>query len=162
MERLKSALKKHGIDCTPLQKAYEAAFRTQGTLGMILHKMSLITIFGHKHFRLKFHQKFESFHKKNFNNLWFGSYFLWNCKFWSIIASKLRDKFWKKWQLWPKNVITQIFQRPYNLISILATDASGCTHVTHRCHHAAHAYTGMPCMAPPRRKFFFFNCSNLA
>ena len=29
------------------------------------------------------------------------------------------DKFWKKWQLWPKNVITQIFQRPYNLISIL-------------------------------------------
>ena len=67
MERLKSALKKHGIDCTPLQKAYEAAFRTQGTL---------------------------------------------------------------------------------------ATDASGCTHVTHRCHPAAHAYTGMPCMAPPRRKLF--------
>ena len=27
----------------------------------------------------------------------------------------------KKWQLWPKNVITQIFQRLYNLISILAT-----------------------------------------
>ena len=26
----------------------------------------------------------------------------------------------KKWQFWPKNVITQIFQRPYNLISILA------------------------------------------
>ena len=25
----------------------------------------------------------------------------------------------KKWQLWPKNVITQIFQRPYNLFSIL-------------------------------------------
>ena len=27
-------------------------------LGMILHKMSLITIFGHKHFRQKFHQIF--------------------------------------------------------------------------------------------------------
>ena len=25
----------------------------------------------------------------------------------------------KKWQLWPKNVITQIFQRPYIFISIL-------------------------------------------
>ena len=25
----------------------------------------------------------------------------------------------KKWKLWPKNVITQIFQRPYILISIL-------------------------------------------
>ena len=32
----------------------------------------------------------------------------------------MKDKFWKKWQFWPKNVITQIFQRPYNLISILA------------------------------------------
>ena len=31
------------------------------------------------------------------------------------------DKFWRKWQFWPKNVITQIFQRPYNLISILET-----------------------------------------
>ena len=26
---------------------------------------------------------------------------------------------WTKWLLWPKNVITQLFQRPYNLISIL-------------------------------------------
>ena len=25
----------------------------------------------------------------------------------------------KKWQFWPKNVITQIFQRPYIFISIL-------------------------------------------
>ena len=56
MERLSSALKKHGIDCAPLQKAYEAAFK-RGTL----------------------------------------------------------------------------------------IDASDCTHVTHRCHHAAHAYTGIPC-----------------
>ena len=30
------------------------------------------------------------------------------------------DKFWrKKWQLWPKNVINQIFQKLYYLISIL-------------------------------------------
>ena len=33
-------------------------------IGMISHKISLITIFGHKYFRLKFHQKFEIFHKK--------------------------------------------------------------------------------------------------
>ena len=30
----------------------------------------------------------------------------------------------KKWQLCPKNVITQILQRPYNLISILAESPS--------------------------------------
>ena len=33
-------------------------------LGMISHKKSLITIFGHKHFRQKFHQKFVIFHVK--------------------------------------------------------------------------------------------------
>ena len=33
-------------------------------LGMISHKMSLITIFGHKHFRQKFHQKFDIFQEK--------------------------------------------------------------------------------------------------
>ena len=38
------------------------AFKT--VLGMISHKMSLITIFGHKHFRQKFHQKFDIFHEK--------------------------------------------------------------------------------------------------
>ena len=32
----------------------------------------------------------------------------------------MKDEFWRKWQFWPKNVITQLFQRPYNLISILA------------------------------------------
>ena len=30
-------------------------------VGMFSHKMSLITIFGHKHFRQKFHQKFVIF-----------------------------------------------------------------------------------------------------
>ena len=67
MERLSSALKKHGIDCSSLQNAYQAAFRNTGT----------------------------------------------------------------------------------------THDASGCTHVTHRCHHAAHAYTGIPCVAP-RRKIHMF------
>ena len=38
-------------------------------LGMVSHIMSLITIFGHKHFRQKFHQKFDIFHGKNFNSL---------------------------------------------------------------------------------------------
>ena len=28
-----------------------------------------------------------------------------------------------------------------------ACDLGQCTHVTHRCHHAAHAYTGVPCAA---------------
>ena len=31
----------------------------------------------------------------------------------------MRDKFWKNWQLWPKNVITQIFQSLYNFIFAL-------------------------------------------
>ena len=33
-------------------------------LGMISHKKSLITIFGHKHFRQKFHHNFDIFHEK--------------------------------------------------------------------------------------------------
>ena len=39
---------------------------SQLQLGMISHKKSLITIFGHKQIRQKFHQKFDIFHKKNF------------------------------------------------------------------------------------------------
>ena len=30
------------------------------------------------------------------------------------------NEFWTKWQLWPKNVITQILQSLYNFISTLA------------------------------------------
>ena len=30
LERLSQALKKHGIDCAPLQSAYEAAFASKG------------------------------------------------------------------------------------------------------------------------------------
>ena len=38
------------------------------------------------------------------------------------VKSKIWDKFWRKWQLWPKNVISQIFQSLYNFIFILAID----------------------------------------
>ena len=33
----------------------------------------------------------------------------------------MKDKFWRKWHLWPKNVITQIFQSSYNFISTLGS-----------------------------------------
>ena len=48
-------------------------------LGMISHKKSLITIFGHKHKIKNFIQKFNIFHKKNFNNL----------RFWFVFEIKL-------------------------------------------------------------------------
>ena len=50
-------------------------------LGMISHKMSLITIFGHTHFRQKFHQKFDIFHEKISTASDFGSYLVSNFKF---------------------------------------------------------------------------------
>ena len=50
-------------------------------LGMISHKISLITIFGHKHFRQKFHQKFDIFHEKISTASDFGSYLVSNFKF---------------------------------------------------------------------------------
>ena len=43
-------------------------------LGMFSHKMSLITIFGHKHFKQKFHQKFDIFQEKISTAFDFGSY----------------------------------------------------------------------------------------
>ena len=43
-------------------------------LGMISHKKSLITIFGHKYFRQKFHSKFDIFHVKISTASDFGSY----------------------------------------------------------------------------------------
>ena len=55
----------------------------------------------------------------------FGSYLVSNFRFWSKITSKMRDKFWRKWQLWPKNVITQILQRLYYLIFTLVVSV-GC------------------------------------
>ena len=43
-------------------------------LGIISHKMSLITIFGHKNFRQKFHQKYDIFHEKISTASDFGLY----------------------------------------------------------------------------------------
>ena len=57
---------------------------THYQLGMISHKMSLLTIFGHKHFRQKFHQNFYIFHEK-FSTA-FDSYLASNSKFLSKIA----------------------------------------------------------------------------
>ena len=54
----------------------------RSSVGMISHKKSLITIFGHKHFRQKFHQKFDIFHEKISTASDFGS----NFKFWSKIG----------------------------------------------------------------------------
>ena len=33
-----------------------------------------------------------------------------------------------------------------------AREASRCTHSSHRCHHAAHAYTGVPCSSGQARR----------
>ena len=41
---------------------------------MVSHKMSLIPIFDHKHFRQKFHQKFDIFQEKISTASDFGSY----------------------------------------------------------------------------------------
>ena len=46
----------------------------QKKLGMISHKMSLITIFGHNHFKQKFHHKFDTFYEKILTASDFGSY----------------------------------------------------------------------------------------
>ena len=43
-------------------------------IGMISHKKSLITIFGHKQFRHKFHQKIDIFHVKISTASNLGSY----------------------------------------------------------------------------------------
>ena len=38
----------------------------------------------------------------------------------------------------------------------VSDDPACCTHSTHRCHHAAHAYTGVPCHNG-NRKFIFIS-----
>ena len=47
-------------------------------LGMISQKKSLITIFGRKHFRQNFHQKFDIFQEKISTASYFGSYLVSN------------------------------------------------------------------------------------
>ena len=54
---------------------------SQSILGMISHKMSLITIFGLKHKIKNFIQKFDIFHKKISTAFDFGLYLEKNCKF---------------------------------------------------------------------------------
>ena len=39
----------------------------------------------------------------------------------------------------------------------ISDDPACCTHSTHRCHHAAHAYTGLPCHTESRKFHFTFN-----
>ena len=48
-------------------------------LGMISHKKSLITVFGHKHFRQKFHHNFDIFHEKISTAFVFGLNLEPNC-----------------------------------------------------------------------------------
>ena len=59
---------------TDLEKEVLPMVQVWKILGMISHKMSLITIFGHKHFTQKFHQKVDIFHEKNSTVSDFGSY----------------------------------------------------------------------------------------
>ena len=68
-------------DMAQLAKVPETPEEELDTLGMISHKMSLIIIFGHKHFRQKFHQKFDIFHEKISTASDFGSYLVSNFKF---------------------------------------------------------------------------------
>ena len=66
--------------------------------------------------KVKFHQNFDIFHGKISTAFDFGSYWESNFYFWSKITSKILNK----WQLWPKNVVTQILQSLYyNFNSIL-------------------------------------------
>ena len=43
LERLSHALKKHGIDCAPLQSAYEAAFASKGNI-LLFRAQSFTTL----------------------------------------------------------------------------------------------------------------------
>ena len=81
-------------------------------LGMFSHKMSIIKNFVHKRFDQKIHQKI-------WQNI--DSYLKLISQFWSHITSNMIDEFWKKWQLWPKNVIIQMLQSLHYFISTLGT-----------------------------------------
>ena len=62
------------ILCTDTNDINEDEVGTIGKLvGMILHKKSLKTIFGHKYFRHKFHQNIDIFHVKISTASNFGS-----------------------------------------------------------------------------------------
>ena len=63
-------------------------------LGMFSHKMSLRTIFGHKHNIKNFIKKFDNLHEKNFNDICILVH-IWNqiSNFEAYIISKMIDKF---------------------------------------------------------------------
>ena len=67
-----------------------------------------------------FIEKFDIFHE-NFNFLWILVY-IWNqiVNFEAKLHKKWLNEFWTKWQLWPKNVITQILHSFWYFIFILA------------------------------------------
>ena len=44
LERLSHALKKHGIDCAPLQSAYEAAFASKGNILLLFRAQSFTSL----------------------------------------------------------------------------------------------------------------------
>ena len=39
----------------------------------------------------------------------------------------------------------------------ISDDPACCTHSTHRCHHAAHAYTGLPCHTGNRKTWIILS-----
>ena len=59
---------------TSLPKLKKASFEIEHLLGMISHKKSIITIFGHKHEIKNFIKKFNIFHKRISTAFDFGSY----------------------------------------------------------------------------------------
>ena len=68
-----------------------------------------------------FHQKIWNFSPKISTNFIFSSYLEKKLRFFFFqnYIEKNDKKFWTKWQLRPKNVISYIFQRLYYLISFL-------------------------------------------
>ena len=83
----------HKSKITPRQNTYidssgKSVPKEFKQLGIVSHKMSLITIFGHKHFRQNFHQKFDIFHEKISTASDFCSYLVSKFKFEAKLLQK--------------------------------------------------------------------------
>ena len=76
IEDCKKSLEKAVID--RCMADVEVGLFLSGGLGMISHKKSLITIFGHKHEIKNFIKKIDIFHKKN--STAFGFWFIFGIK----------------------------------------------------------------------------------
>ena len=61
-------------------------------LGMISHKMSLITIFGHKHEIKNFIKKFDNFHEKI--SMAFGFWFILGIKLLIVKQNYIKNDYW--------------------------------------------------------------------